>query len=121
MSIENIIKKAQENDPMGLKAAFEEEMQTRIQTALEDKVADMHESVKNEEEEEDCPHCEGMGYHEDEDGNKEECPECNGTGKLKAESDDDEEEDQTDEAILTKAARRRKAEKSAARKAAKSK
>jgi len=114
MSIENIIKKAQENDPMGLKAAFEEEMQTRIQTALEDKVDDMHESVKNEEEEEDCPHCEGMGYHEDEDGNKEECPECNGTGKLKAESDD-EEEDQTDEAILTKAARRRKAEKSAAK------
>jgi acetyl-CoA carboxylase beta subunit len=117
MSIKKIIDMATENNPLAMKAAFEEEIEKRVSSAIAEKFV---KAAKNEEEEKDCPHCEGMGYHEDEDGNKEECPKCEGTGKLKAESDDDddddEDEDQADEAILTKAAQREKDAKKAAKK-----
>ena len=117
MSIKKIIDMATENNPLAMKAAFEEEIEKRVSVAISEKFV---KAAKNEEEEEDCPHCEGMGYHEDEDGNKEECPKCEGTGKLKAESDDDDDddadEDKTDEAILTKAAQREKDAKKAAKK-----
>ena len=87
MSVENIVKKAMENDPLAIKAAFEEEMTARLESAIEAKYEEMTEGKKKvaEEEEEDCPHCEGMGYHENADGEKEECPECGGTGKMKKE------------------------------------
>jgi len=109
MSIENIVKKAMENDPLALKAAFEEEMNSRLQSAIEAKYEQMTEGKKKvaEEEEEDCPHCEGMGYHEDENGDKIECPECDGTGKIKkevkesviveGEHEDDEDDDDDDD------------------------
>jgi len=108
MSIENIVKKAMENDPLALKAAFEEEMNSRLQSAIEAKYEQMTEGKKKvAEEEEDCPHCEGMGYHEDENGDKIECPECDGTGKIKkevkesviveGEHEDDEDDDDDDD------------------------
>jgi len=109
MSIENIVKKAMENDPLALKAAFEEEMNSRLQSAIEAKYEQMTEGKKKvvEDEEEDCPHCEGMGYHEDENGDKIECPECDGTGKIKkevkesviveGEHEDDEDDDDDDD------------------------
>ena len=100
MSIEKIVEKAVSNDPVGLKEAFEEEMQSRLATSIEEKYTKMPKKTKNEEEEEgkECPHCEGAGYHEDEDGNKVECPECEGTGQIKeTENDDDDDEEQVDE------------------------
>jgi DnaJ-class molecular chaperone len=80
MSIENIVKKAMENDPMGLKEAFETEIELRIAKALEEKVAS---KKVTEEEKEECEHCSGAGYHQegDEEGaDKIECEHCEGSG-----------------------------------------
>lgn len=129
MSINNIVEKAMQNDPLGMKEAFEAEISTRVETALEEKYKKMGQNKSEVEEDmdddgqEECSHCEGVGYHEDEDGNKIECPKCEGTGKVPAkgeksdDSDDDsDDEEEKDEAILTKAARRQAAEKKAAKK-----
>ena len=95
MSINKIIEKAMENDPLGLQEAFAEEMGERIQTALEEKYKKM---TKNESDDdaEDCSHCEGVGYHEDEDGNKVDCTKCDGSGKVGGKSDDDDDDDDDD-------------------------
>jgi acetyl-CoA carboxylase beta subunit len=96
MSIKKIVEKAVANDPLGLKEAFEEEMQTRVAASIEEKYNKM---AKNEEEEEgkECPHCEGVGYHIDEDDNKVECPHCEGTGRIKEGEHDDEDDDDDDD------------------------
>lgn len=60
MSLENIIKNAVENKPLDMKEAFQEEMQTRIAAALEEKYKkamkeedDEDEDDKDEDEDED--------------------------------------------------------------------
>jgi len=76
MSIEKIIAEAIDNNPLKLKEAFEDEMNARIRTALEEKYKEMtsEEEVVAEETEE--------LVEEDEDESDEE------------ESDDDEDEDE---------------------------
>ncbi len=49
MSLENIIKNAMENKPLDMKEAFQEEMQTRIAAALEEK----YKKAMKEEDDED--------------------------------------------------------------------
>ena len=55
MSLEKIAQMALENKPMEMKEAFEEEMQTRIQAALEEKYkkAMKAEADEDEDDEED--------------------------------------------------------------------
>ena len=51
MSLENIVKEAVEGRPLGLKEAFEEEMEKRILAALEEKAtADMIEADEEDDE-----------------------------------------------------------------------
>jgi len=98
MSINKIIEKAMENDPMGLQEAFAEEMSERIQTALEEKYKKMNKNEASDDEP-DCSHCEGVGYHEDEDGNKVDCSKCDGSGKSGKSHDDDDDDDDDDEEL----------------------
>ena len=59
MSLENIVKEAVEGRPLGLKEAFEEEMEKRILAALEEKAtaammeADEEDDEDDEDEDED--------------------------------------------------------------------
>ena len=77
MSIEKIIAEAIDNNPLKLKEAFEDEMNARIRTALEEKYKEM---TSDSEEEVVAEETEEL-VEEDEDESDEE------------ESDDDEDED----------------------------
>ena len=72
MSLEKIAQMALENKPLEMKEAFEEEMQTRIQAALEEKYKKAMKAENGDEEEDE---------DEDEDDEDED------------EDDDDEDED----------------------------
>ena len=80
MSIEKIIAEAIDNNPLKLKEAFEDEMNARIRTALEEKYKEM----TSEEEEVVAEETEEL-VEEDEDESDEE------------ESDDDDDEEEFDE------------------------
>ena len=69
MSLEKIAQMALENKPMEMKEAFEEEMQTRIQAALEEKYkkAMKAEADEDEDDEEDEDEDEDDDEEEDED------------------------------------------------------
>jgi len=82
MSIEKIIAEAIDNNPLQLKEAFEEEMNARIRTALEEKYREMTEAKVNEDDDED----EDDEDHEEED------------------HDDDEDEDEDDDDDMDEAA-----------------
>jgi hypothetical protein len=72
MSLEKIAQMALENKPMEMKEAFEEEMQTRIQAALEEKYkkAMKAEADEDEDDEEDEDEDEDEDDDEDEDEDK---------------------------------------------------
>jgi len=89
MSIEKIIAEAIENNPLKLKEAFEEEMNARIRTALEEKYKEM--TTPSEETEEVVEETEEL-VEEDEEESEEE------------ESDDDDEGD--DEEIVAELKKR---------------
>jgi len=82
MSIEKIIAEAIDNNPLKLKEAFEDEMNARIRTALEEKYKEM--TSDSEEEEVVAEETEEL-VEEDEDESDESDEE---------ESDDDEDEDE---------------------------
>lgn len=70
MSLEKIAQMALENKPMEMKEAFEEEMQTRIQAALEEKYKKAMKAEANEDEDDDEDEDEDEDDDEDEDEDK---------------------------------------------------
>jgi hypothetical protein len=75
MSIEKIIAEAIDNNPLKMKEAFEEEMNSRIRASLEEKYKEMTEGKVKEDEDED---------EEDEDEDE-------------SDEEEDEDEDESDE------------------------
>ncbi len=56
------------------------EIQSKVIASLEEKYKS---TVSEADDEKECPHCEGAGYHETEEGGeKEECSECEGSGMV---------------------------------------
>jgi hypothetical protein len=70
MSLEKIAQMALENKPMEMKEAFEEEMQTRIQAALEEKYKKAMKAEADEDEDDDEDEDEDEDDDEDEDEDK---------------------------------------------------
>lgn len=73
MSLEKIAQMALENKPMEMKEAFEAEMQTRIQAALEEKYKKAMKAESDDEDEDEDEEDEDEDEDDDEDedeGNK---------------------------------------------------
>jgi hypothetical protein len=70
MSLEKIAQMALENKPMEMKEAFEEEMQTRIQAALEEKYKKAMKAEADEDEDDEEDEDEDEDDDEDEDEDK---------------------------------------------------
>lgn len=69
MSLEKIAQMALENKPLEMKEAFEQEMQTRIQAALEEKYKKAMKAEADEDDDEDEDEDEDDDEDEDEDKN----------------------------------------------------
>lgn len=67
MSLENIVKEAVEGRPLGLKEAFEEEMEKRILAALEEKATAAMMEADEEDDEDDEDEDDDDDEDEDED------------------------------------------------------
>ena len=70
MSLEKIAQMALENKPLEMKEAFEQEMQTRIQAALEEKYKKAMKAEADEDEDDDEDEDEDDDDDEDEDEDK---------------------------------------------------
>jgi hypothetical protein len=70
MSLEKIAQMALENKPLEMKEAFEQEMQTRIQAALEEKYKKAMKAEADEDEDDDEDEDEDEDDDEDEDEDK---------------------------------------------------
>ena len=70
MSLEKIAQMALENKPMEMKEAFEEEMQTRIKAALEEKYKKAMKAEADEDEDDEEDEDEDEDDDEDEDEDK---------------------------------------------------
>jgi len=70
MSLEKIAQLALENKPLEMKEAFEEEMQLRIQAALEEKYKKAMKAEADDEDEDDDEDYEDEDDDEDEDEDK---------------------------------------------------